>query len=82
MPCPHNHCLHGAGTGIVRCVFGLNIFKNCNCAELNKIVEAMMPVNPYRTGIVYSSEGKCNRGINEGRKYAEHSAIVLTCIQR
>ena len=26
---------------------GLRFFQICHCAELNKIVEAMMPVNPY-----------------------------------
>ena len=42
-----------ARTGIVRCHcdvsmgYGLTIFQICHCAELNKIVEATMPVNPY-----------------------------------
>ena len=26
---------------------GLRFFQICHCAELNKIVEATMPVNPY-----------------------------------
>ena len=26
---------------------GLRLFQICHCAELNKIVEATMPVNPY-----------------------------------
>ena len=26
---------------------GLRFFQVCHCAELNKIVEATMPVNPY-----------------------------------
>ena len=26
---------------------GLRFFQICHCAELNKIIEAMMPVNPY-----------------------------------
>ena len=26
---------------------GLRFFQNCHCARLNKIVEAIMPVNPY-----------------------------------
>ena len=50
---------------------GLRFFQTCHCAELNKIVEATMPVKPFddrkiaeaarkrefghRTGIVYSS---------------------------
>ena len=39
--------------GDVRCCcdvftgYGLKIFQTCHCAELNKIVEATMPVNPY-----------------------------------
>ena len=34
----------------LRCVYGLrayDFFQICHCAELNKIVEATMPVNPY-----------------------------------
>ena len=31
---------------------GLRFFKICHSAELNKIVEAMMPVNPYNDGRV------------------------------
>ena len=34
----------------LRCVYGLrayDFFQFCHCAELNKIVEATMPVNPY-----------------------------------
>ena len=41
----------GARTGVVRChcdvSTGLRFFQICHCAELNKIVEATMPVNPY-----------------------------------
>ena len=73
---------------------GLRFFKSCHSAELNKIVEATMPVNPYddpqglpavatrkglfehRTGIVYSSEGKCNRGIR-----LLFFPLILICIQ-
>ena len=43
-----------ARTGIIQCYrnvstgYGLTIFfQICHCAELNKIVEATMPVNPY-----------------------------------
>ena len=35
---------------LLGCVYGLrayDFFQICHCAELNKIVEAMMPVNPY-----------------------------------
>ena len=57
---------------------GLRFFKICHSAEVNKIVDARTPVNPYtdrkvslqwlhknghHTGIVNSSEGKCNIGI-------------------
>ena len=34
----------------LRCVCGLrayDFFQICHCAELNKILEATMPVNPY-----------------------------------
>ena len=46
--------LFGASTGIVRCYcdvstgYGFtNFFQICHCAELNKIVEATMLLNPY-----------------------------------
>ena len=56
---------------------GLRFFQICHCAQLNKIVEAKMPVNTYDDrkvslrrpkgngdlDIVFSSYGKCNRGI-------------------
>ena len=35
---------------LLRCVYGLrayDYFQICHCAELNEIVEATMPVNPY-----------------------------------
>ena len=31
---------------------GLQFFQICYCAKLNKIIEAMMPVNPYDGGKV------------------------------
>ena len=40
----------------LRCVHGLrayDFFRNCHCAELNKIVEATMPVNLYDDRKVY-----------------------------
>ena len=41
----------GARKGIVRChcdvSTGLRFFQICHCVELNKIVEATIPVNPY-----------------------------------
>ena len=41
----------GARTGMVRChcdvSMGLRFFQICHCVELNKIVEATMPVNLY-----------------------------------
>ena len=42
----------------LRCVYGLHvhvydIFQICHCAELNTIVEATMPVNPYNDHKVY-----------------------------
>ena len=58
---------------------GLRFFKICHSAELNKTIEAMLPVNPYDDltvslwwphgkgdlDIVNSSEGTCSRGIND-----------------
>ena len=35
---------------LLRCVYvprAYDFFQICHCAELNKIVEAMMPINPY-----------------------------------
>ena len=43
-------CPYGDRTTSLRCVYGLrayDFFQICHCAELNKIVEATMPVNPY-----------------------------------
>ena len=43
-------CPYGDHTMSLRCVYGLqayDFFQICHCAELNKIVEATMPVNPY-----------------------------------
>ena len=43
-------CPYGNRTTSLRCVYGLrayDFFQICHCAELNKIVEATMPVNPY-----------------------------------
>ena len=43
-------CPYGDRTTFLRCVYGLrayDFFQICHCAELNKIVEATMPVNPY-----------------------------------
>ena len=31
---------------------GLRFFQICHCAELNKIIEATMPVNPYHDHMV------------------------------
>ena len=43
-------CPYGDRTMSLECVYGLrayNFFQICHCAELNKIVEATMPVNLY-----------------------------------
>ena len=50
--CPHDHraVSYGDRTMSLRCVCGpwaYDFFQICHCAELNKIVEAKMPVNPY-----------------------------------
>ena len=43
-------CPYGDRTMSLRCVYGLrayDFFRICHCVELNKIVEATMPINPY-----------------------------------
>ena len=40
-------CPYRYRTTSLRCFYGLTNFQICHCAELNKIVEATMPVNPY-----------------------------------
>ena len=50
--CPHDHRavpLRGSYDVTAMCLraTGLRFFPICYCAELNKIVEALMPVNPY-----------------------------------
>ena len=52
MHCPHHHCavpIQGSYDVTVMCLqaTGLRFFPICHCAELNKIVEATMPENPY-----------------------------------
>ena len=52
MPCPHDHPAMPVRVSYdvtVMCLraTGLRFFQICHCAELNKIVEATMPVNPY-----------------------------------
>ena len=48
-------CPYGDRTMSLWCVYGLrayDFFQICHCAELNKIVEATVPVNPYDDGKV------------------------------
>ena len=50
--CPHDHRavpVRGSYDVTAMCLraTGLRFFHICHCAELNKIVEATMPVNPY-----------------------------------
>ena len=50
--CPHDHRavpVRGSYDVTAMCLraVGLQFFQICLCAELNKIVEATMPVNPY-----------------------------------
>ena len=52
MRCPHDHrTLPVLGSYDVNALClqatGLQIFQICHCTELNKIVEATMPVDPY-----------------------------------
>ena len=50
--CPYDHRavpVRGSYDVTAMCLraTGLRFFQICHCAELNKIVEATMPVNPY-----------------------------------
>ena len=50
--CPHDHRavpVRGSYDVTAMCLraAGLRFFQICHCAELNKIVEATVPVNPY-----------------------------------
>ena len=52
MRCPHDHRavpVRGSYDVTAMCLrtTGLRFFRICHCAELNKIVEATMPVNQY-----------------------------------
>ena len=84
MRCPHDHRAVPAVYGdpydaTAMCLRAYDFFQICNCAELNRIVEATMPYDPYDDRKVYLlrphgngdldivqalSQGKCNRGIN------------------
>ena len=83
MRCPHDHRsvpVRGSYDVTAMCLWatGFNFLQICLCAELNKIVEATMPVNRYDDRKVSLwrlhgngdldvvrawSEGKCNQGI-------------------
>ena len=75
-------CPYGDSTMSIQCVYGLrayNFFQICHCAELNKIVEATMPVNllddrkvslrrPHRNGdldIVWAPYTCCKANVIE-----------------
>ena len=50
--CPHDHRavpVRGSYDVTAMCLraTGIRLFRICHCAELNKIVEATIPVNPY-----------------------------------
>ena len=52
MCCPHDHCVVPVHvsynvTAMYLRATGLRFFQICHCAELNKIVEATMPVHRY-----------------------------------
>ena len=68
--CPHDHRavpVRGMDDVTAMCLrtAGLRFFQICHCAELNKIVEATMPANPYDDDKVSlrRPHGNCNLNI-------------------
>ena len=75
----------GARTGIIRChcdvSTGLRFFQICHCAELNKIVEATMPVNPYDDRKVSLQRRYGNGDLDIVRaSYTRHKANVTEAL--
>ena len=69
----------------LRCVCGLrayDFFQICHCAELNKIVEATMPVNPYddRKVSLRRPQGNCDLDI-VGASYTRRKANVIEALR-
>ena len=62
--------------------YGLKIFfQICHCAELNKIVEAMMPVNPYDDRKVSLRRSHRNGDLDIVRaSYTRRKAIVTKAL--
>ena len=68
----------------LRCVYGLrayDFFQISHCAELNKIVEATMPVNPYddRKVSLRGAHGNSDLDI-VGASYARRKANVTEAL--
>ena len=61
---------------------GLRFFQICHCAELNKIIEATMPVNPYDDCKVslWRLQGNGDLDI-VGALYTCHKANVTVALQ-
>ena len=60
---------------------GLRFFYICHCAELNKIVEAMMPVNPYDDRKVSLRRPHGNGDLDiVGASYTPHKANVTEAL--
>ena len=66
----------------LRCVYGLTIFfQICHCAELNKIVEATMPVNLYDDRKVSLRRRYVNGDLDIVRAlYTRHKANVTEAL--
>ena len=62
---------------------GLQFFQICHCAELNKIVEATMPVNPYDDRKVSLRRPQGNGDLDIVRaSYTRRKANVTQALQR
>ena len=83
MRCPHDHRavpVRGSYDATAMCLraTGLRFFQICHCAELNKIVEAMMPVNPHDDRKVSLRRPHGNDDLDIVRaSYTRHKANVI-----
>ena len=85
--CPHNHCAvpaRGSYNVTAMCLQakGLQFFQICHYAELNKIVEATIPVNPYDDRKVSLRRPHGNGDLDiVGASYTHRKANVTEALQ-
>ena len=73
--------VRGSYDVIAMCLRAYDFFQICHCAELNKIVEATMPVNPYHDRKVSLRRPHGNGGLDIVRaSYTRRKANVTEAL--